>query len=174
MAKKKNALSLMIGPPIVPPTCSRLKSVSGLPSDVFAVSASRRWNRRRPLRLVRARLRDAFTTRRGARTALAPVANLELLDGIQRDVDGRPLPAHLLAEKAVVVVAAVEADVVEHAPLACKRDFVSVRPLDDAHAGCQRQQILELAPEDRRGLDGGLVERARRRRALSPPSGSGS
>ena len=35
-AKKKNALSLLIGPPTVPPNCSRWKSSSGLPSDSVA------------------------------------------------------------------------------------------------------------------------------------------
>ena len=39
--KKKNALSLLIGPPMVPPNCSRRKSLSGLPSEVCAESASR-------------------------------------------------------------------------------------------------------------------------------------
>ena len=43
--------------------------------------------------------------------------DLELLHRLQRDVDGRALAAHLLAEEAVVVVAAVEADVVEYAAL---------------------------------------------------------
>ena len=44
--------------------------------------------------------------------------HLELLDRVERDVDRRALAAHLLAEEAVVVVAAVEADVVEDAALA--------------------------------------------------------
>jgi hypothetical protein len=42
-AAKKNALSLTRGPPSVPPNCSRWKSLSGFPSDVSEVSASRRW-----------------------------------------------------------------------------------------------------------------------------------
>ena len=44
--------------------------------------------------------------------------HLELADRFERDVDGRALAAGLLAEEAVVVVAAVEADVVEDAALA--------------------------------------------------------
>ena len=61
----------------------------------------------------------------------------------------RALAADLLAEEAVVVVAAVEADVVEDAALAGERDLVAVRPLHDADARRERQQILELAAEDR-------------------------
>src|SRR5439155_26387637 len=61
--------------------------------------------------------------------------DLELLDGFEGDVDRCALAAHLLAEETVRVVAAVEADVVEHAALARERDLVAVRTLDDAHAG---------------------------------------
>src|SRR5207245_11039134 len=43
--KKKKALSFRIGPPAVPPNCSRRKPLSGLPSEVFAVSAFSRWKR---------------------------------------------------------------------------------------------------------------------------------
>src|SRR6185437_3554568 len=85
--------------------------------------------------------------------------DLELLYRFERDVDGRALPAHLLAEEAVVVVAAIEADVVEHAALAGKVDLVAVGSLADADAGGQGEQVLELAPEDRRRLDRLLVER---------------
>src|SRR5207245_1619854 len=44
--------------------------------------------------------------------------NLKFLDSFQRDVNCRALPAHLLAKKTVIVVAAVEADVVEDSALA--------------------------------------------------------
>src|SRR5256886_9301947 len=37
-AKKKKALFLLMGPPTAPPNCFRLKSLSGLPSDVCARS----------------------------------------------------------------------------------------------------------------------------------------
>ena len=60
--------------------------------------------------------------------------DLELLHRVERDVDRRALTAGLLAEEAVVVVAAVEADVVEDAALPGERDFVAVGPLDDADA----------------------------------------
>ena len=71
--------------------------------------------------------------------------DLEFLDRVQRDVDRGPLSAGLLAEKAVVVVTTVEADVVEDAALSGKGDLVAVRPLDDADARRERQEVLELA-----------------------------
>ena len=60
---------------------------------------------------------------------------LELFDRIERNVDGSSLSAQLLAEKSVVVITAVQADVVEDAALSGKRDFISIRTLDDADAG---------------------------------------
>ena len=91
--------------------------------------------------------------------------DLELADRLERDVDRRPLPAGLFAEEAVVVVAAVQADVVEGAALPGEGDLVAVRPLDDADARGEGQQILELPAKDGCGLDRGLIERAGRRRA---------
>ncbi len=41
-AAKKNTLSFLIGPPAVPPNCSRWKSSNLVPSDKSPVSASRR------------------------------------------------------------------------------------------------------------------------------------
>src|SRR5437899_12644855 len=73
--------------------------------------------------------------------------NLEFLYGFERDVNRRALTAHLLAEEAIIVVAAVEADVIEDAALPVNVDFVAVRPLHDAHAGSQREQILKFAAE---------------------------
>ena len=57
--------------------------------------------------------------------------HLKLLDRLERDVDRRALPADLLAEEPVGVVAAVEADVVEDAALAGEVYLVAVRPLHD-------------------------------------------
>ena len=58
-ATKKNTLSRLIGPPIVPPNCSRWKSVGGVPSEASAVSPSRRWKwNRLPCEVVRARFGD--------------------------------------------------------------------------------------------------------------------
>ena len=152
----------------MPPNCSRWKSSSGLPSEVsdgqpfqpLVVEQA-------AVHLVRARLGDHVDHAAGGAAELRVRAggdDLELLDGVERDVDGRALAAHLLAEEAVVVVAAVEADVVEDAALAGERDLVAVRPLHDADARGQRQQILELAAENRRRPIVGLIERRRRRR----------
>ena len=168
-ARKKNALSFLIGPPIVPPYCSRWKSfelgpvreVAGESLEPLEVEGAA------PER-VRARLGDDVDDAAGRAAVFGRRAagdDLELLDGIERDVDRRALSAGLLAEEPVVVVAAVEADVVEDAALAGKRDLVAVGALDDADAGRERQQILELATENRNRLDRRLVDRRRRRGA---------
>ena len=82
--------------------------------------------------LVRARLGDDVDDAAGGAAEFGVGAgrdDLELLDRFERDVDGRALPADLLAEEAVVVVAAVEADVVEDAALAGEVDLVAVGSL---------------------------------------------
>ena len=76
-ATKKNALSLTMGPPMVPPNCSRWKSFRGLPSEVFEVSASSLWKwKRLPWRSLVPDLVMTFTTPPAVRpySALAPVA----------------------------------------------------------------------------------------------------
>ena len=155
-AEEERPCPCTIGPPTVPPNCSRWKSVSGLPSDVFDVSPSRRWKwNSAAVQLVGARLGDDVDHAAGGAAELGVGAggdHLELLDRFERDVDRGALAAHLLAEEAVVVVAAVEADVVEDAALPGEGDFVAVRSLHDADAGRERQQVLELASEDRRSL----------------------
>jgi hypothetical protein len=50
----------------------------------------------------------------------------------ERDVYGCALAAELLAEEAVVVVAAIESDVIEDSALAREIDLVAVGPLRDA------------------------------------------
>ena len=89
--------------------------------------------------------------------------DLELLHRVERDVDRRALTARLLTEEPVVVVAAVEADVIEDAALPGKRDFVAVRSLHDADARRERQEVFELAPENRNRVDRRLVQRCRGR-----------
>src|SRR5438034_2684007 len=59
-----------------------------------------------------------------------------------------------------LVVAAVQAHVVEDTALARERDLVAVRPLDHADPGGEGQQVLELPPEDGRVGDRGLVQRS--------------
>src|SRR6266850_8102928 len=52
--------------------------------------------------------------------------DLEFLDRVECDVYCSALAAELLAKKAVVVVSAIEADVIEHAALSVEIDFVAV------------------------------------------------
>ena len=116
-----------------------------------------------PFDLVRPRLGDHVDDAPGRAAEFGVGAgrhDLKLLHGFERDVDRGALSAHLLTEKAVVVVAAVEADVVEHAALAGEGDFVAVRALDHADARREREEVFELAPQNRRRFDGGLVQRA--------------
>src|SRR5512138_524428 len=61
--------------------------------------------------------------------------HLKFLDGVERNVDGGTLSPELLAEKAIVVVAAVEADVVEDSSLSGKSDLIAIRSLDHANSG---------------------------------------
>src|SRR5437016_4846147 len=75
--------------------------------------------------------------------------HLKLFDGIQRNVDCRTLAAKLLAEKAIIVITAVEADIIEDATLTSESDFIPVRALDNADAGRQGQQILKFSAQDR-------------------------
>src|SRR5207253_9412513 len=85
--------------------------------------------------------------------------DLKLLDRVQRNVDGGPLPAGLFAEETVIVVASVKADVVEDATLSGEVDFVTIRPLSDAHARCQSEQVFEFPAEHRQVTDRQFVER---------------
>jgi hypothetical protein len=52
--------------------------------------------------------------------------DLKFFDRIKRNIDRSTLAARLLAEEAVVVIAAVEADIVEDTPLAGEIDLVTV------------------------------------------------
>ena len=64
----------------------------------------------------------------------------------------------MFTEEAIVVVAAVEADVVEDAALAVDVDFVAVGALRDADAWGQSQQVFKFATEDGCGCDGGFIQ----------------
>src|SRR5258708_10998296 len=61
--------------------------------------------------------------------------DLKFLDRVERNVNCGTLSAQLLAEEAVVVVAAVEAYVIENATLAVEIDLVAVRALGNAYTG---------------------------------------
>ena len=118
--------------------------------------------KQRSLHLIRSGLGDDVDDAASGVAELGAGASrdhLELPHRLERDVDGRTLAAHLFAEEAVGVITTVEADVVEYAALSGKRDLVAVGSLHDAHARSERQEILELAAEDRRGSNRRLVER---------------
>src|SRR4029079_16600313 len=111
--------------------------------------------------LVRTRFGDDVDDAARRATALrirSTGHDLELLHRLQRDVDRRALAAKLFAEEAIVVVAAIEADVVVHASLSTERDLVPVWPLDDAHPGSEREQIFKLASENGRRADGCFIQ----------------
>src|SRR5215470_13566399 len=75
--------------------------------------------------------------------------NLEFLYRVEGNVNCRALAAELFAEEAVVVVAAVKADVVKDAALAIEIDFVAVRALGNGNARSEGKQIFKFAPEHR-------------------------
>ena len=70
---------------------------------------------------------------------------MKFLHSIERDIDSGALSANLLAKKAVIVIAAIQADVVVDSALSSEIDFVTIRTLDDAYARSKRQQIFELS-----------------------------
>src|SRR5262249_20865312 len=85
------------------------------------------------------------TAGRAAKLGTGPGGHdLELPHGFHADVHGGSLPPDLLTEKSIVVVAAIQGNVVENAALAGKVDLVTVRALHDADSGRECQQVLEL------------------------------
>src|SRR6185503_15088689 len=84
--------------------------------------------------------------------------DLELLNSIECDVDRCTLAACLLSKEAVIVIPAVKTDIVEDTALAGEVYLVSVRALRNCNTWCKRQQILELATEDRCIFDRRLVK----------------
>src|SRR5262249_9548798 len=88
--------------------------------------------------------------------------NLEFLDRLHRNIDRRPLTADLFAEKSIVVIAAIEIDIIEYSTLAGEIDLIAVRPLGNGNAGSQGQQILKLTAQNGRIFDCDFIERAAR------------
>ena len=85
---------------------------------------------------------------------------LKLFHGIERNIDRRALAAKLLSEEAIVVVAAIEAYVVEDTTLTGKGDFIAIRTLDDADAGREGQQVFKLSPQNRGRTYRGFIQGA--------------
>src|SRR5579859_5843814 len=83
---------------------------------------------------------------------------LELFNCFEGDIDGSSLAARLLAKEAVVIVPAIETDVVEDAALPVEVDLVAIRALNDAGAGRQGEKVLELAAKHGRSRDGRLAK----------------
>src|SRR5579859_4094425 len=85
--------------------------------------------------------------------------HLKFFDRVESDVNGGALAPDLFTKEAVVVVAAIKADIVEYAALAGKADFVAIRALYHAYAGREGEQVFKLAAKDRRLADGVFVQR---------------
>src|SRR5687767_7694060 len=83
--------------------------------------------------------------------------HLEFLDGIERDIDRRSLSTCLLTEESVVIIAAVETDVIEYPALAGKVYLVAVRSLRDTNAWREGEKVFELAAQDGSVFYGCLV-----------------
>src|SRR5579862_699210 len=100
------------------------------------------------MKIIRARLRnDIHHAASGSpKFRISPAGNdLELLHCFERDVDRSALPSQLLAEEAVVIVAAIEADVIEDAALAVDIDLVAIWPLHNADTRGHGQQVFKLS-----------------------------
>src|SRR4029079_7028658 len=109
--------------------------------------------------LVRSRLGDDIddAARGSAKFRIRARRNdLKFLDRFERDVDRGTLAAVLLAEKAVIVIAAVETHVVKNTALTGKVDLIAVRPLRDRNSGGQGQKVFKLSAQNRRVADSGL------------------
>jgi hypothetical protein len=77
----------------------------------------------------------------------------ELLDGVEVEGEGRPLPAALLAEEGIVEVGPVHRHVVVNAALATNRELVAIGALHDGDVGCEQREIEEVAPVVRQPRD---------------------
>ena len=75
--------------------------------------------------------------------------DLEFFHCFERDVDRCSLTTKLLAEEAVVVVATIEAYVVEDAALSGEGDLIAIRSLNNAYSWGKSQQVFKLATQNR-------------------------
>ncbi len=117
------------------------------------------------MEVVRSRFGDDvdYPSRRAPEFRIGAACHyLELLHRIQSNIDRRALPALLLSEESVVVVATVQAHVIKDSTLAIEGDLVAVGALRDADAGGQSKQVFKLAAEHRRGAHRKFIQRRRR------------
>jgi len=85
--------------------------------------------------------------------------NLKFFHRVESDVYGGALATHLFAKETVVVITAIEADVVENAALAVDVDFISIGTLRNAYARSEGEQVFKFAAEDRSRGNRGFVQR---------------
>jgi hypothetical protein len=85
--------------------------------------------------------------------------DLKLLHCIEGDVDRSPLAARLFSEETVVVVAAVQTDVVKDPALPCEVNLIAVRALNDTHIGRKRKKVLKFTAENRRAVYCSFIQR---------------
>src|SRR5260370_780802 len=74
---------------------------------------------------------------------------LKFFNRFKSDIDRRALPAQLFAEEAVVVVSAIQTDIVENTTLSGKSDLIAVRSLNHAYSWRECQQVFKLAAQNR-------------------------
>ena len=93
--------------------------------------------------------------------------HLKFFDGVQAYREGRALAAALLAEERIVVIRAIDGDVVVDAFLAVDGNLIAVRTLHDRDSRRERDQAEEVAPVVRQ-----VAYRARYRDRWSSPLGT--
>src|SRR5207237_8146592 len=84
--------------------------------------------------------RSAALARRSARR------DDDLLNGVQVEGEGRPLPTALLAEERVVEVRSIDRDVVVDSTLSRHGELVTIRALHGCDVGREEREIEEIAP----------------------------
>jgi hypothetical protein len=112
--------------------------------------------------VVCARLRDDVDHAAGSPSKLSTRSarnNLKLFHCFERDIDCGALSAELFTEESVVVVAAIQTDVVEDSALTREVDLIAVGTLCDADVWCECQQVFEFSSENRCRSYGCLVHR---------------
>src|SRR5260370_38579796 len=91
------------------------------------------------MQLIGSRLRDHIhnTASSAAELRVRTAGDhLKLLDGFEGNVDIPPLPAQLLTEESVVLVAAIPADVIEDPTSSVYVHLIATRPLLSAFPWC--------------------------------------
>src|SRR5690348_13931380 len=112
------------------------------------------------VQLIGPRLRDHIHYAAGGTSELSGSSgcdDLELFDRVECDVDSGSLSSDLFPEEPVVVIAAVQTDVVVDSALAGEVDLIAIRTLHDANSRCERQQVFKLSSQNGSLIDGYVV-----------------